>query len=375
MRQMVAHRQAALGPEFHSMKLPIVDEAIRRWDRFWFTPSDPIVLALVRITTGLTLLFAYAGCFGATLDYLGPDGWLDEQALMELRAPDSTGAATYGLWIQSIWFYVRQPTAIEWVQGCFLLAIVGLTLGLFTRSMNVAVLLGHLSFVHRALPFSYGFDSVATLLVLYLLIGPSGARWSIDAWLERVWSRKPYAECSVRKSWTTTLSLRAIQLHLALLYLSSGLGKLRGDRWWSGDAFWDVISISQARLIDLRWIAYLGDDAVSAISSLAVVFTIGFEVGFVLTVWNRRLRPYVLTAAVVLHVGIAVVLGLISFAAAMLAACLAFVPPAWVYKTVDRIRHVVRSQVAAPTGASSTTIEELAPRAKSPVRKSAPIRM
>ena len=110
MRQMEAHRQAALGSESHSMKLTIVDEAIRQWDRFWFTPSDPIVLALVRITTGLTLLFAYAGCFGATLDYLGPDGWLDEQALMELRAPDRTGTSTYGLWIQSVWFYVRQPS-------------------------------------------------------------------------------------------------------------------------------------------------------------------------------------------------------------------------------------------------------------------------
>jgi hypothetical protein len=46
------------------------------WNEFWFTPSDPLPLAVVRIATGLILTWS---CLVWLLDadaFFGPRGWL-----------------------------------------------------------------------------------------------------------------------------------------------------------------------------------------------------------------------------------------------------------------------------------------------------------
>ena len=51
------------------------------WNRFWFTPSDPTVLAAVRIITGAVALFTLI-VYGFDLqDLVGRDAWMD----LELR--------------------------------------------------------------------------------------------------------------------------------------------------------------------------------------------------------------------------------------------------------------------------------------------------
>ena len=50
-------------------------------------------------------------------------------------------------------------------------------------------------------------------------------------------------------------------------------------------------------------------------------------------VWHRLWRPIVLSAALLMHLGITVSMGLGAFSAAMLTGCLAFVPP-WVLRSL-----------------------------------------
>src|SRR5581483_3872035 len=56
----------------------------RAWDRFFFTPADPTPLALVRIATGLLLLWSL-GVTGLDLrGFLGSDGWADPEVARAL---------------------------------------------------------------------------------------------------------------------------------------------------------------------------------------------------------------------------------------------------------------------------------------------------
>ncbi len=44
------------------------------WTRFWFTPSDAIVLSLVRVLTGLVALWWYLTLLPDLQNWFGPDG-------------------------------------------------------------------------------------------------------------------------------------------------------------------------------------------------------------------------------------------------------------------------------------------------------------
>ena len=98
------------------------------WNQFWFASTDPATVSAIRIGTGLVLLYIYAACTPTILDYVGPDAWVDAQAIRDLRRGDSLLGAG-----QSIWFFVPSPTVILCLHAAYLLAIVGFTVGFWTR--------------------------------------------------------------------------------------------------------------------------------------------------------------------------------------------------------------------------------------------------
>ena len=51
------------------------------WDTFWFTPADPTLLGMIRVLTGLMLLYTHA-VWGLVLgDFFGPRSWLSEELI------------------------------------------------------------------------------------------------------------------------------------------------------------------------------------------------------------------------------------------------------------------------------------------------------
>jgi hypothetical protein len=62
-----------------------------------------------------------------------------------------------------------------------------------------------------------------------------------------------------------------------------------------------------------------------------------FEVGFAFLVWNPRLRWTMVLSAVLMHVGIALCMGLVTFSLMMLTLVLAFVPSSAVREFLWRL--------------------------------------
>jgi hypothetical protein len=274
------------------------------WNGFWFTPADPLPLAVVRIATGLILSWA---CVVWLIDpdaFFGPRGWLAAGEVWRMNDQP---------WQWSWFFAADDPTAVRALGGIMLVAAVLLTLGLFTPLAAVVSLIGLVSAANRAPLNTFGLDDTLGMLLVSLALGPSGARLSLDA---KLLGGEGRGAPSVRAN----LALRLLQVHLCVVYFFSGCGKLFGASWWEGTAIWGAAANIQYRTIDLTWLAR-HPLVVNAIT----LVTLFWEVAYPALVWPRLTRPVFLALAVAVHLGIGLAMGMMEFGLAMIVANLAFV--------------------------------------------------
>jgi hypothetical protein len=326
----------------------LVLSALHAWGRFFFTPADPTPLGLVRAVVGL-LLFWDVAVLGLDLrDYLGSEGWIGPEAVSQYLAEGSPWAWSFWLWVPDRWL----PAA--WV-GCLVVTAL-FAVGLGTRVTAVLAWAIAVSTVRRAPVALFGFDHMISTWALYLAaFGASGQAISLDRLVSRNRARRRGGAASDRgglgapaATVSANLSLRLIQLHLALVYGSSGLAKLMGVEWWDGTAMQMLILTPEFRRFDLVWLA-----AYPSLLQLATHGGVFLEIGYPVLVWVRKLRPALLVAVALMHLGIDLLLGLTEFGLAMLAANLAFVSGPWLRGLVSGPREPA-GQALAGTSSGRT---------------------
>jgi len=278
------------------------------WNTFWFTPADPLPLAVVRICTGLLLTWS---CLVWLLDpdaFFGDRGWL---------APTDVWRMNDQPW-QWSWFFVGTgPNTARVLAGIALVAAVLLTVGLATPLAAIVSLLALVSAANRAPLSTFGLDDTLGMLLIGLAVGPSGARLSLD---ERLLGA---GQGSGAPSVHANVALRILQVHLCVVYFFSGCGKLFGASWWEGTAIWGAAANVQYRTLDLTWLAWH-----PLVINVLTLVTLFWEVGYVALVWPRLTRRVFLATAVMVHLGIGLAMGMMEFGLAMITANLAFVPAA-----------------------------------------------
>jgi hypothetical protein len=262
------------------------------WDRLWFRPASTLALETVRVGTGLALLAAYATAGARVGELYGPAGW-----------------AVAHWWIGS------SGGAWPWLvaYGVLQYAAAALAIGWRTRAVKWMALAGHLLFAHRAPALTYGLDAILANLVFVLCLAPVGRALALDA-------RRGRGAPADTGPWGAAC-LRLIQLQLALMFLVTGLDKLRGGSWRGGYAVWIALTNVTFGWVPLDWLAAHFD-----VVRAATWLTVAFELAYPVLIWPRRTRPWILAGALVLHTGIAVMLGLWAFSLAMLSAHAAFLP-------------------------------------------------
>ncbi|MBX9626353.1 MAG: hypothetical protein K2X82_21315 [Gemmataceae bacterium] len=244
----------------------------------------------------------------------------------------------------SVWFHATDPTQMAVIHALCLLAMALFTLGVCTRVTGVLTWIAVVGYLHRTNQILFGMDTMMNILLVYLVVGNSGAALSVD----RLVARYRAARASLRRtgkiddptrafldrappSSGATLGIRLIQVHFCFIYLAAGLSKLKGPGWWSGTAFWDVMVNPEFTLLRYEWFESAFRWAASvkwfyyAATSFGVWFTWGLEVCFPFLVWTR-LRPLMLWLGVLLHAGIGVFMGLNLFELLMLTMLLAYFP-------------------------------------------------
>lgn len=294
------------------------------WNRFWFEPSDPSVLCAIRVVTGFLLLWTHTVWTFDLLGFFGVEGWIP---------PEMSGRMNGPRLALGFFDLTQAPWAVWTFHVLSLIVFFLLMVGLFSRFAAVASYLAALSYALHVTPGAFfGLDKINVMLAMYVMLGPCGARYSLDRLLA---VRRGGADADpddVAESWSATLAVRLIQTHLCVIYLFGGLGKLQGGSWWDGSAIWFAVANVEYRSLDSTWLAgYLW------FSELLTHATVFFELFYLCLIWNRWTRPLVLLTAVGVHGFIGLAMGMPEFALAMLTANAAFLPTGFVRGVGDPI--------------------------------------
>src|SRR5215470_17209406 len=60
-------------------------QAVRGWNRFWFTPADPTILGMIRICCGLVVFYVHLAYSYDLQAFFGKDAWLSLERINETR--------------------------------------------------------------------------------------------------------------------------------------------------------------------------------------------------------------------------------------------------------------------------------------------------
>ncbi len=310
-------------------------EAWEAWNEFWFTPTSPSTLSAIRVLAGAMLLYTHFVWSFDLNAFFGPNGWLPAEMMQEAEIagndPDGPSGPAVGAprWNWSHFALVQSPK-LMWTMHLAALAVFFLlTIGFFSRTMALLGFLFAVSYANRVTPGAYfGLDKINCMLALYLMLGPCGARYSVD----RLWRLKRGGPTEVPPSTFANLAIRMIQVHMCIIYLFSGIGKLQGEPWVTGTASWMSFAMLEYQSLDMTWLAKF-----PGLLNFMTHATVFWELSYCALVWPRLTRPWVLLMAVFVHGGIILFLGMPTFGLVMLIGNLAFVSPKAIRKVLDPV--------------------------------------
>lgn len=281
--------------------------AVKTWRMFWFRPQPAYTLGLVRMAFGVVAIGWTVSLLPDLYQLFGANG----------IEPQQPGDAFY--WgVFAIW--TSDPALlIGWT--VLLVSSVALTIGWHSRLAALGVFVLILSFEHRD-PWVWNSGDVAVRIeALFLALSPCGAGLSVDQRRSTgaFWSAQQHPQWPVR----------LMQLQLSLIYLASALTKMNGVAWPQGTAVSYALRLQDLALLPTpHWLTN------SALLMNAITWgTLAVELSIAILVWNRRLRPWLLAAGVVMHTIIMITVAVGFFTLAMFVLYLAFIPP----ETVQRL--------------------------------------
>jgi uncharacterized membrane protein YphA (DoxX/SURF4 family) len=273
--------------------------------------EDNYFLAFFRMVTGIFCL-AHFLAFIADLDILyGPNSVVPRD-IMDMFRPQfipSLNTIADSLKTSNL----SQQNIIVLFSVLYIVFCGSLVFGLLTRLSALILSIMHLILVAGSPLFSYGVDYFTSLSLFYCFIFPVSRQISIDKLTCKL---RPVNPSPFRK---------ILQLHLTIVYVSSGIHKLIGADWRDGEAIWQALNYYQFDPLLPFSNEFLGDyPLILTLIGWSVVL---IELLYPVFVWNSRLKNTGLILICSMHIGISLFMGLHYFSLLMIALNLAaFLP-------------------------------------------------
>ncbi len=177
-----------------------------------------------------------------------------------------------------------------------IIGALGLLLGYNTRFSTLLALVPYFLLHERMGGILDGGDNITQIVLIYmLLLLPYRAKFSSGEF----------------QVWLHNLGVLAIALQLVIVYFVAGLEKAYGDWWQQGVAMYYITQV--------QWFTLPGANELFTNPWLVTIVTYGtmiFEVMFPTAIISRIKIPW-LVCGVLMHIGIAVIMGMIPFATIM----------------------------------------------------------
>ncbi len=319
------------NPHLHDFS----EEFGQRWNRFWFAPADALPCCVLRLAVGL-IATAHFLAMGPGLGvWFANDGVLTPAAVKRILELPGGGGTTFH---PSYLNYFPAGTGLYVVHAAAVIVSLAFAVGFLTRASGVLTLVALLAYVHRVPEVAGHLEPVLSFLIAYLVIAPSGAWLSLDQRIFGSGKKSPVASLmagSAEPSLAANISLRLIQVHIAMFYAMMGLSKLYGDAWWQGAAIWMLMAQTESRVVDATAFRRLGQIG-EYLLNFAAHLVVYFELAFGVLIWTRIGRSALLALSLIVWPVLILATGQLLFGLTMLAANLAFVSPAWLHSLVGQ---------------------------------------
>jgi hypothetical protein len=252
----------------------LVPRAPRLGHRFLFEPIDARIYAAVRISYGIASLAIVAELWPMRKILFCSDGAIVRAGNLPWYLPLR--------WVDS----EAGVSALMIAMGfCALFT----TIGLFARLSTLALYLWAFSYAAVASPAETGYDALARLIGLALVVSPSARRWALDG---RVFGPGP--------AQVPRYGLRLIQWQLAIVYAVTVWLKLPDPYWRNGEFMSYFMMSIFSRVPSPVWAEWGRASALSSWASLL------FETTIPVLLFTTRGRRLGIWCGILLHGGIAV---------------------------------------------------------------------
>lgn len=268
--------------------------------------------SLMRVSLGLWGVFFYLLHWRVRHALWGPDGYIPFEKFRDLTA-------TFNLFQFS-----RSPLYFEVIYHAAILIAVLLLLGFLPRLMVPLHWAMIWSFQERNPLLGDGGDNLMRIVLLFLVLVNTGAYFSMFG------KRHADSHAEPRPSATRLArgldSLRPalavvhnfgvlfILVQLCLMYMSTGLYKVMGELWQNGTALYYILRVDEFSWPGVAELIYRNPYLVV----MGTYGTVLFEIIFAPSLFNRWTRYLMIAAGLFFHVGIAMVMGLVTFGWSML---------------------------------------------------------
>jgi len=273
----------------------------KRWENFWFAPSDGTNLAICRIIFFLGLAIVYPAELLSTWDMIYYAQWGD--------VPDYFNRGLSGPFT---WLGLEQTgyDNLRILDCIFFIALIMSGIGLFTRVSTLVVFL--LGFYLWGLPQCFGkiYHTTAIPVFMFAILAASrcGDRISIDAWIRRKigWSSPVHLKSEGAYTWPVRLAWATF----GLCFFAAGVSKitLGGWEWLLSDQMkWNCIAHHYNEYRVAKWT--LPIVCLPGFSPIASAATIVFEIAGILIIFNSKLRAFVVANLTLMQIGIWLLMG------------------------------------------------------------------
>lgn len=179
----------------------------------------------------------------------------------------------------------------------YLLILFLCLIGLFSRvSFIVAIILQLIIF--RSIPnYNYGYDNFLTISFFYCILFPVGKKFTL-------FKTNISQPTGVKYKYFNLITF--LRTHLCVTYFLSGIAKSVDINWWNGNAIWRAIATTKDSI-------YIWPYAFAILSILVVISELLYSL-----IIQTKYRKYIIYNIILMHLGIALFLGLSSFASILI---------------------------------------------------------
>jgi hypothetical protein len=270
-----------------------------------------IGLSIVRIFFGIAMLYELV--INIPIRYLlwGPNGIVSYQDYVSMAKTNN---------IYTLFDFGSSPLVVDVIIFGGIIVSILYIIGFKTRIMGILMTMLMFSIYTRDFAITHGGDNILRILFVYLAFANVGAYFSVDAWWRKRRKGKWFAKLRDNEglkdlgtiihnfAWFTCV------IQLVFMYFASGTYKVMGEMWQNGTALYYASRVQEFYTPGINELLWKYEPVLILFTYITVIFQIAFP--FLLL--NRYTKFLAVFVACLLHIGIAVSMGLVDFSWVMI---------------------------------------------------------